>query len=359
MHDRMKRAWVEIDLGALRQNLAAIAQRAGTRLLPMVKADAYGLGAVPVAHALEQLTPWGFGVATIAEGVELREAGIERHIVVFTPLHQNDLGDARRWRLTPCFGDRPRLERWLELGSAAWQLSVDTGMNRDGVRWDAVDEIRELADRAPPEGAFTHLHSADKQDGSLEQQEQRFLNAMSRLSRRPALLHTENSAALVRRDGSAWDLVRPGIFLYGGDHAAAALHPLPVMRLRARIVDLRTVPAGETVSYGATYHADDERRIATVAIGYADGYPRALSNRGVAIVRGCRVPVAGIVNMDMTMLDVTQVACELGDIATFVGGDDGDSLSIDEVAAAAGTISYEVLTKLGRRLARVYAGGSS
>ncbi|HJR63099.1 MAG TPA: alanine racemase [Gemmatimonadaceae bacterium] len=355
----MKRAWVEIDLGALRQNAAAIAQRAGTPLLPMVKADGYGLGAVTIARALEQLTPWGFGVATISEGVQLREAGIERHVVVFTPLLQHELADARRWRLTPCFGDALRLARWHELGGARWQLSIDTGMNRDGVRWDQIDSMRESVLRAPPEGAFTHLHSADLADGTAEMQERRFEEAISRLPARPPLLHAENSAMIVRRAGSPWNLARPGIFIYGGsDTSAAPLHPLVVMKLRARIVDVRTVTAGETVSYGGTYRADGTRRIATVAMGYADGYPRSLSNRGEAIVRGCRVPVAGIVNMDMTMVDVTNVPCDVGDVATFIGSDGDVSLSLDDVARRAGTISYEVLTGLGRRLERVYAGGT-
>jgi alanine racemase len=355
----MRRAWVEIDLGALRQNAAAIAQRAGTPLLPMVKANGYGLGAVTVARTLERLAPWGFGVATVSEGVQLREAGVERHLVVFTPLLQNELADARRWRLTPCFGDPLRLARWLELGGGAWQLAIDTGMNRDGVRWDLIDSMSEGVSRSPPEGAFTHLHSADMANDTAEQQERRFAESLFHLPARPALLHAENSAMIVRRAGSPWNLARPGIFLYGGsDTGAAPLHPLPVMKLRARIVDLRTVGAGETVSYGGTYRADGTRRIATVAIGYGDGYPRSLSNRGEAIVRGCRVPVAGIVNMDMTMLDVTSVPCDVGDIATFIGSEGDVSLTLDDVARRARTISYEVLTGLGGRLERVYAGGT-
>jgi alanine racemase len=355
----MRRAWVEIDLGALRQNAAAIAQRAGTPLLPMVKADGYGLGAVTVAKALERLSPWGFGVATIGEGVQLREAGVERHLIVFTPLLETELGDARRWRLVPCFGDARRLARWQELGGGRWHLSIDTGMNRDGVRWNQIDSMRDDALRTPPEGAFTHLHSADSADDTAAEQERRFTDAIARLPSRPPILHAENSAMIVRRAGSPWTLARPGIFLYGGsDTAAAPLHPKSVMKLRARIVDVRTVPDGETVSYGGTYRADGERRIATVAMGYGDGYPRALSNRGEAIVCGCRVPVAGIVNMDMTMLDVTNVPCDVGDVATFIGSDGDQLLSLDDVARRAGTISYEVLTGLSRRLERVYAGGT-
>jgi alanine racemase len=177
---------------------------------------------------------------------------------------------------------------------------------------------------------------------------------------RPALVHCENGAAVERVYPSRWSLIRPGIFLYGvssGD--GATLRPEPVASIRARIVELRSLEDGDTVSYEAAYRAVGPRRIATIAIGYADGYRRAYSNRGTALVRGRRVPVAGVVTMDMTMLDVTDVPCEIGDAATLLGRDGDDTLDIDSVARAAELSPYELLTGLRQRLARIYRGAAS
>ena len=165
MHGLNARAWVDVDLGALLRNGAAFAARAGVPLLPMVKADAYGLGAVPVARALERLNPWGFGVATVQEGEELRRAGIVRPIVVFTPLLIDDLDDAARAKLTPTFGARDPILQWRSTG-LPWQLAIDTGMSRAGVEWDKIDSLLDVIRELPPQGAFTHFHSADSDDDS-------------------------------------------------------------------------------------------------------------------------------------------------------------------------------------------------
>ena len=325
----------------------------------MVKADGYGLGAVPVARALETLEPWGFGVATVPEGAELRAAGIARPIVVFTPLWGEDLDACRAQSLTPALGDRDSIARWTSQGGA-WHLAIDTGMSRAGARWDSLASLDDLLEAAPPEGAFTHFHSAERNDGSRELQEQRFADAVARLPRRPPLLHAENSAAIERVDASRWDLIRPGIFLYGvGSGPGSRISPEPVVAVRARVVDVRVLESGETVSYGATYHAVGRRRIATLPLGYADGYRRALSNRGTVLVRGARAPVAGIVTMDMTMLDVTDVACEVGDVVTLAGCDGGHRLDIADLALAGDLSPYEVLTGLRGRTERVYLEGGA
>ena len=189
--------------------------------------------------------------------------------------------------------------------------------------------------------------------GSPDTQEERFRQALARLPERPKLLHAENSAAVARRHRSAWDCVRPGIFLYGvGSGEGALVDPEPVVHVRARIIDLRRVRNGETVSYDATYRAVGDRRIATLGIGYADGYPRALSNRGCAILGGRRVSVAGLVTMDMTMVDATDVPCALGDVATVIGNDPAPDVAA--VARAAEMSPYELLTGLRGRLSRVY-----
>ena len=358
MQESEKRAWVEIDLGALQRNAAAIAQRARVPLLPMIKADAYGLGAVPVARVLEPLAPWGYGVATILEGLELRAAGITRPIVVFTPLESDELGDVRAAGLTPSLARTSDIERWRAEGGGPWHLAIDTGMSRAGVRWDEVDELVGAMAACPPEGAYTHFHSAELNDASVAEQEQRFRQAIATLPVRPGILHAENSAAVARREGSAWSFVRPGIFMYGvGSGSGALTTPEPVVQVRARVIDLRLVRDGETVSYDATYRAVGDRRIATLGIGYADGYPRALSNRGAALVNGRRVCIAGVVTMDMTMVDVTEAPCTLGDVASVIGSD--PTLDVAAVARAAEMSPYELLTGLRGRIPRVYRSGGA
>lgn len=347
------RAWVEVDLGALVRNATTLACRARAPLLPMVKADAYGLGAVAVARALEPLRPWGYGVATVAEGAELRSAGIERPIMVFTPLLRADWPALREAALTPAL-DRPGdIMAWSELGGA-WHLAVDTGMNRSGVPWHQVAALAPALRAAPPEGVFTHFHSADRNDGTMELQEERFRAALAELPARPALVHAENSAGLEHHPGrSTYDLARPGVFLYGVDPMGTE-QVAPVVAMRARVVELRDVADGETVSYAATWRAAGRRRIATLAVGYADGYRRALSNRGVVLIRRRRAPVAGMVTMDMTMVDVTGIPCELGDVATLIGSDGVEQLTLPEVARMADLSPYELLTGLRGRLPRLY-----
>jgi alanine racemase len=362
MHTELTRAWVEIDLGALRRNARAMASR-GARLLPMIKADAYGLGAVRVARALESLDPWGYGVATVAEGAELRQSGIERRILVATPLVPEDLPEAARWKLTPSLGRTGEVRQWKSLGGGAWHLSIDTGMNRAGVRWDEVDSLCDVLAENPPEGAFTHFHSAALDADSVRLQRERFATALARLPERPRLLHAENSAATERIAVSEFDLLRPGVFLYGvGSGAGSLVRVEPVAHVRARIVDLRDVPPGETVSYDATYEvpagASAPRRIATLSIGYADGYRRSLSGVGTVLLRGAPVPVAGRVTMDMTMVDVTGVECAIGDAATLIGRDGEQLLDMESVAERAGLSPYELLTGLRGRLTRVYTGDS-
>src|SRR5580765_3951967 len=290
------RAWVEVDLGALRRNGAALASRARVPLLAVIKADGYGLGAVRVADALEPLAPWGFGVATVAEGVELRDAGVARPILVLSPVLPDEYDAIRSADLRPSLGSTAAITDWMRSGAGPWHLAIDTGMNRAGISWTEVESLRETLGPAQPEGAYTHFHSADANDASVSEQLRRFRCALESMPARPKYLHAENSPALERGGASPWDLARPGVFLYGvGGGEGATLSPEPVAHLRARVIDLRSVPDGDTVSYGGTWRARGTRRIATLGIGYADGYRRALSNRGVVLLNGTRVPVVGIV----------------------------------------------------------------
>jgi alanine racemase len=354
----MTRAWVEIDLGALVRNGERFARAAGVPLLPMVKADAYGLGAIRVARALQSLDPppWGFGVATVEEGEELRRAGIERPILLFSPLLPSQFDAARRARLRPVLADRVAIERWADSDNP-WHLAIDTGMNRAGVSWRDVLSVRDLVAAHPPEGACTHFHSSQLPDGSREEQERRFSEAVAKLPFEPKLLHADNSGAIEHRAPSPFHLARPGIFLYGVSSGYdATIEPEPVVAVRGRIVEVRVVQEGDTVGYDAAWTAPRAGRIATISLGYADGYRRGLGGRAQVLIKGERVPVVGFVTMDMTMIDVTDKRCVPGDVVTLIGRDGDDLLSVAEVASAGDFSPYEILTGLRGRLPRVYTG---
>lgn len=354
------RAWLDVNLGAIRRNAAALRARAGVPLIPMVKANAYGLGAIEIANALEQEAPLAYGVATVAEGAELRTAGIQRPIVIFTPILRQEFVAASRAKLTPTLSNAGDILVWSET-HLPYHLAIDTGMNRAGASWRDLNELCDLANAVsacPPSGAFTHFHSAEADPDSVAEQEARFRSTLQKLDIAPESLHVDNSAAILRSAGQrGWHAVRPGIFLYGVATAARRggdPEPEAVLALRARIVDLRWLAPGDTVSYGATYTASNRERIATVAVGYGDGYPRSLSNRGHARLRGRKVPLRGRVTMDMTMFDVTGVPCDVGDPVTLISDVKRARLDVATVAEAAEMSPYELLTGLSSRLARRY-----
>jgi alanine racemase len=349
------RAWVDIDLGALVANARALQSACGARLLPMVKANGYGLGASAVARALEAVDPWGFGVATPDEGAALRHSGIVRPILVASPLTTPELDACLAADLRPAIGDLDALRAWRARTARPFHLEIDTGMGRAGFRWDDRAELaalRGLLEQASGwEGLFTHFHSADSDPASIECQWQRLEAVLATLPSRPTLVHAANSAAALRGRKYAGDMARPGIFLYGG--AAGGAAPRPVARLRARVLAVRELTAGDTVSYGATWRATEKVAIATLGLGYADGFPRAIDvtgpRRRVVELGEREVPVVGRVTMDMTMVAVDGPVA-VGDVATVFGG----IVSLDSQAAACGTISYELLTALGTRVPRVY-----
>ena len=361
------RAWVEVDLGALVRNARALATHSQKPLIPMIKADAYGVGAVATARALEGIEPLAYGVSSLDEAIELRQAGIERPIILFTPSMlespdpewiPSDALRMTRYHVTPTLARREHILAWGQSGiRPPWHLAIDTGMHRAGIEHRAVAALHEAVAEFPPLGAFTHFHSAELDDGSLETQEKHFRAAVAKLPRRPRLLHTENSAAIVRRPVSEWDCVRPGVFLYGvSSGQRAALRPEPVVSLRARVLEMRTVVAGDSVSYDATWRAERESEVATVCCGYADGLRRHVGTRGCGLVRGQRAPIVGLITMDMTMLDVTGTGCKVGDVVTFLGRDGDDSLLAEAVAGSGGLSPYELLVGLRQRLPRVYTG---
>lgn len=348
---------MEVDVGALVDNARTVAKIAGARLLPVVKANAYGVGAVNVSRALEQLDPWGYGVATIEEGAELRAAGITRPILVFMPARAQLFDDYDRYQLTPALGDAGSILEWTARGARLFHIEIDTGMGRAGVRWDEVDKLGEAADTPAFEGCYTHFHSAERDAGTLDLQLERFQRAVAHLPRRPALLHVANSAAALRGEKFAFDMVRPGIFLYGGLAAAGLEQPRPVVSIRARVVSTRRVRKGESVGYNASWVAPRDTVVATLGIGYADGVRRdvGLGGKAQVLLRGTRCPIVGVVQMDMALVESGTVGVQVGDIATLIGEEAKQRITLDEFAAWSGELAHEVLTGLGPRLPRVYA----
>ncbi|MEX2467950.1 MAG: alanine racemase [Gemmatimonadota bacterium] len=365
------RAWLDVDAGALLSNYAHMRQAVGSavRMLPMVKADAYGLGVAKVAALLERSAdPWAFGVATVEEGIRLRELGVTRPVVVFSPAPPGARCDAVRAGLTLSVGDLDAVRAiaacCVRLGTSCdVHLEVDTGMGRSGVDWRACedwlprfqDEVRSVAVRW--RGLYTHLHSAENDEESVWSQEARFARWIEAVGplREGLVCHSLNSAGVLRAPELARDAVRPGIFLYGGACGTELPAPQAVVSLRARVVHVRDVLPGTTVGYGATHTAETRERWATLSIGYGDGLPRALGNRGYALIHGVRVPIVGRVSMDVTVVNITGVdGVGVGDVATLIGRDGSLEITVDEVSAQADTISYEVLTGFTPRLPRVW-----
>jgi alanine racemase len=350
------RAWIDVDLDALVENARTVARIAGVKLLPVVKANAYGLGAAAVARALEQVDPWGYGVATIEEGAELRTAGIRRPILVFMPTRAQLFDQYDLHQLTPALSDAGSILEWTTRGERSFHVEIDTGMGRAGVRWDEVDELGEAVDTPAFEGCYTHFHSAERNDGSAEKQLERFRAAVERLPRRPDLLHVANSAAALRGKDFAFDLVRPGIFLYGGSVGEGLEQPKPVVGVRARVLSVRRVKKGESVSYEASWVAPRDTVIATLGIGYADGIRReAGTGKGAQVLlRGKRCPIVGLVQMDMALVETGAVEVQVGDVATIVGEEAKQRITLNEFAAWSGQVPHEFLTGLGARLPRMY-----
>ena len=333
----------------------------------MVKADGYGLGMEDVVRTLGSEDPWGFGVATVEEGMRLRGAGVAAAVIIFSPVPPGSFDAAVAHDLTLTVSDLDSVER-VEASAARtgcmgrFHVEVDTGMGRSGFDWRRVREwgtalAEATSGTAIWEGCYTHFHSAGLADEATTlAQWERFVGALEHL--KPAegnFVHACNAAAAMRYPAFAADAVRPGIFLYGGSIGAGAAQPEEVVRVRARVTLVRDVPAATTLGYEATYRSSADERWATLGIGYGDGFPRVLGNRGSVMLSGRRAPIIGRISMDMTVVDITGVdGVGVGDTATLIGTDGDLVLTLDEVADLAGTISYEILTGFTARMPRVW-----
>ena len=367
--DLRSRAWVDVSTRAFQQNFLSVRGRVGegVRIIPMVKANAYGLGMAEAIEALEPLEPWGYGVAAVEEGIRIRELGIARPVLVLSPLPPDSYPAAVEAELSVSVSDTGGLERLRDAAIAAdrpggFHLEVDTGMGRAGFAWDRVESwgprvASLLGEPLRWDGCFTHFHSADTTGDSTATQWARLKNTVALLPPMPhrAILHACNSPGALRRPDFAADAVRPGIFLYGGVAGDELPSPSPVASLRARVTFIREVVEGATVGYGTTYTAQGPERWASVGIGYGDGLPRLLSNRGHALIQGRRVPIIGRISMDVTVVDITGMdGVSVGDVVTFFGSDGGGEILLEEVARLADTINYEILTDLTPRAPRIW-----
>jgi alanine racemase len=379
--------WAEIRLGALARNLRAIQKRvnppgtprgARRKILAVVKANAYGHGAVPVSRALAKAgTDW-FGVTCSAEGMELRRGGIRDRILLLTGFWPGEEKSLIQHQLTPAVTRCEQL-RLLERAAArarrgpiAFHLKIDSGMNRLGVSPSDVPCVaRTLADcpHLKLEGIFTHFASSEVfTDQKTDQQQQVFMRTLEHLRSlgvEAPLIHLANSGGIATRPATWANMVRPGLILYGyhqsydppdrNQMAAEALPLQPVLSLRTRVISLRDVPVGQGVGYNGRWVASRPSRVAVIAAGYADGLPRALTNRGRLIIRGQFVPMVGTVSMDLTAADVTEIPeVRIGDVATIYGQDGGASLPISEVARLVGTVTSDLCCAIGQRVPRFY-----
>ena len=364
--------WADIDMSALNHNFQQALNSCSTsqRILAVVKANAYGHGAVPVTRALQSFGVRDFAVATLEEALELRHAGIVDNLLVLGSCFPGQEGAFLQYNLMPTLLD---VETALRLNAEAVRqqrqlkvhIKVDSGMGRVGFLPPQLKEFLpklRLLDGLIIEGFMSHLACADELDSSLTTAQQKQFRVMLQMVREagiePREIHLNNSAGLSGWECPECTLSRPGIMLYGGlpgTDFSAKLDLQPVMHLRSCIAQLRQLPAGSGISYGHCYHADADIQVAVLPIGYADGYNRLFSNCGQGILHGKKIPVIGRVCMDWIMLDVSEVEnVAVGDCVTLLGSADGLTITGDDWGEQLDTISYEVFCRIGGRVPRRY-----
>lgn len=374
--------FAHVDLAAVQANFRAIndflvdarraeGSRAGAHppgIIAVVKANAYGHGSGAVAMALEQAGATMLSCADIEEAIVLRKAGVRAAILIFGALSVSDVAGVFEYDLTPTVST-PAAGRALQAAAASrgrrldYHLKIDTGMNRLGLRFDNLQHTLPELLASPNldlQAVYTHFATADEPDHPLfARQRARFEAVLAQLPRfnaHPRLRHAANSATILR-DSRAWfDLVRPGLLLYGvvPPPLACTIPLRPVMSLRSRIVAVKGVRPGDSVGYGARWTASAPGRIAVVPAGYADGLDTRLAGRGVVLVRGRRAPVIGSVCMDMIMIEVADIPVETGDEVVILGEQGGERIDVREMAVAVGTNPYEILCRVGTRIERIY-----
>ena len=367
-----QRAWIEIDQAALAHNVRQLKQILSpqTELMAVVKADAYGHGAIRVAEiALRAGASW-LAIATLAEGIELREAGITAPILILGATNTSEEVKAiAHWQLQPTLCNSQHALVFSKTMTALGEtlpvhLKLDTGMSRLGTPWNQARSFVELVQHLPNlqiGSIYSHLATADDPDPTvIGQQHQRFRQAIAEikdLGITSPRLHLANSAATLSDRALHYHLVRVGLAIYGlypSPHLRSVIDLKPVLQVKARVTQVKTIPPGTGVSYGHQFVSEGELRLAVVGIGYADGVPRNLSNRLKVLIRGQLVRQIGAITMDQLMLDVSAIPdVQVGEVVTLIGKDGDLEISADDWAASLGTISWEILCGFKHRLPRV------
>ena len=353
------RTHTEINLGAIRRNAKAIKAYAGKQLIAVIKADAYGHGMLPVAEALSPAADI-FAVATTEEGIRLRQAGIHKPILILFSSLIEDAPQIVEHGLTPTVADWEFASRLNEISSRTTKIhvNINTGMNRSGVHWTEAEQFLnrlKMLEQLAVEGLFTHLATADEMDKSfVSVQLKRFSSVLT--SNSVKMVHAANSAATLAVPASHFDAIRPGLSLYGIYPASEKPIALaPALTWKTRVGWVGSVSEGEGISYGLTYKASRQTRIAMVQVGYGDGYPRGLSTVGEVLIGGVRCPIIGRVCMDVSVVQLSDAAnVSVGDEVVLIGKQGDAEITVDEIAHHAGTISYEILTQIGSRAKRIF-----
>ena len=364
-----QRAWVEIDLSAIRHNIRELKSCLSpkTALMAVVKADAYGHGAVMVARTVMEAGADWLGVATVPEGIELRSSGIEAPILILGATYTTEQIEAvAHWDLQPTLGSIEAAKLYAQTLKANLpvHIKIDTGMSRLGLSWQQAVEFVQLVDSLPYlqiASIYSHLATAESSDRTVMiQQQQRFDRAIAEIAdfNLPIpCLHLANSAATLTDPSLHYDLVRVGLAVYGLYPSASlqtAVNLKPVLQVKARVTQVKTIPPQTGVSYGYKFISDRTTLIAVVGIGYADGVPRNLSNQMMVIIRGQKIPQIGAITMDQLMLDVSAIPdLQPGEIVTLLGIDGNEQISADDWAKQLNTISWEILCAFKHRLPRI------
>lgn len=368
------RVYARIDLDALDENVQGIKQckNPDTMLMGVVKAGAYGHGADVLAHELESMGFDWFAVATADEGIEIRHSGVKKPILVLGYCHEYQYPELIEWDITPTIFTYEMADALNQAAKAAGKIvnihiKIDTGMSRIGflVEEETLEYIKKIAamEYLHIQGVFTHFACADTLDKShVLGQIEKFhwmLDRMNEEGITPEICHCSNSASIMELPSEHMNMVRAGIILYGlypsDEVRKERLDLKPVMSLYSHVVHVKEVPKGTTVGYGATYTTTKKTRIATVPVGYADGYPRSLSNKASVLILGKRAPIIGRVCMDQFMVDVTDIPeATTGDVVTLIGKDGNEMLSVEEISEMAGSFNYEFICDVSWRVPRVY-----
>lgn len=369
----MRPTVIEVDLDALRGNVAGVRARVGrARIMASVKANAYGHGLVRSARALLEFGADELGVAFLEEGITLRRAGITAPILVLGGIIGNQIAHFIEYDLqitaSSVFKLRQIDDTAASMGKRAQvQLKIDTGMGRIGIRhenapqlFSAFQEVRHCDLR----GIFSHFASSHDPDTRFTKlQLDCFLEALEYFPRHGLAMpvrHIANSAAVLQHPEAILDMVRPGIMLYGvypGPEVAKTVSIRPVLSMKTRVVYFKVVRAGSSIGYDRTWTAPEDTRVVTLPVGYGDGYARSLSNRAQVLINGRRYPIVGRISMDQCMVAIGQDSAFSGDEVVLIGGQGEERISVEELAEHCGTIPYEILTMLNTRVPRIYMNG--